>query len=447
MMVRRVSVTTPPRTGSWVGPAGPSGPKAPVPPTGVPAHGSPPSEPPPEPPRRPGVKRMLLGCLLVLLASAGGSAVFVLEQVHSLRDALNLNDALKVAPGNLAVAGWGEPQTLLLVGDDQRSLTRYYHVAVPHLANEMLLVRLDPSKPYISMMSIPRELAVPIRRPNGAKYVGRLNSAYTYGIPTLLSTIKRALGLRANHEVVITFGRFKRSVDQMGCVYSTVDRRYFHVNVPGGQQYQEINLQPGYQKLCGTQALQFVSYRHDDTSLVRDARDQSFLMDVKKQYGPTLSDNVGKFEHIFGKAVQTDPGLQSTTGLLNLIGTLISSSGRRVRQVHFQANLLADVDTATPQQIARSIHAFLYGVSPIPKRNTAAVAQAVHGRGAVRKLPLVPIAPSALGQARAAALHLPFPLEFPRVEDRGGSVEPPSLRTYLIHAPDGSAYPAYAAVF
>ena len=57
-------------------------------------------------------------------------------------------------------------------------------------------------------------------------------------------------------------------------VYSTVDRRYYHVNVPGGEQYFEVNLQPGYQRLCGTESLQFVSYRHGDTSLVRDARDE-----------------------------------------------------------------------------------------------------------------------------------------------------------------------------
>jgi polyisoprenyl-teichoic acid--peptidoglycan teichoic acid transferase len=390
---------------------------------------------------------MLLGAVIVLLCSGGASAVFVLEQVHNLRDALSQNGILQIAPGTLANAGWGDPQTLLLVGDDQRSLTKYYHVAVPHLANEMLLVRLDPSKPYISMMSIPRELQVMIYPPGRAPYLGRFNSAYTYGIPTLLGTIKSALGLQVNHVIVITFGRFKRAVDQMGCVYSTVDRRYYHVNVPGGEQYQEINLQPGYQKLCGDQALQFVSYRHGDTSLVRDARDQSFLLDVKKQYGPTLADNVGKFEHIFGQAVQTDAGLQSTTGLLNLIGTLISSSGRSVRQVHFQANLLPTVDTATPQQISASVHAFLYGGSPIPKQNTAAVARAVHSHQAAAQLPLVPTPSSALGQARAEALNLPFPIEFPRVEDRGGSVIPPSLRGYLIHGPDGSAYQAYAAVF
>ena len=389
---------------------------------------------------------MIIGALIVVVCAAGGSAVFVLEQVHSLRDALRQNGALKTG-GTLATAGWGDPQTLLLVGDDQRSLTQYYHRAVPHLANEMLLVRLDPSKPYISMMSIPRELWVTIYPPGQAPYTNRLNSAYTHGIGVLVTTIHRVLGLSVNHVIVITFGRFKRAVDQMGCVYSTVDRRYFHVNVPGSEQYQEVNLQPGYQKLCGVDALQFVSYRHGDTSLVRDARDQSFLLDVKKEYGPTLSSNIGKFEHIFGRAVQTDPGLQSTTGLLNLIGTLISSTGRRVRQVHFQANLLPAYDTATPQQISASVHAFLFGGSPIPRQSTAAVAHKVHTHNVVSVLPLVPTSSSELAQARAAASQLAFPLEFPRVQDRGGSVAPASLRSYLIHAPGGDAYPAYVAVF
>jgi LCP family protein required for cell wall assembly len=376
--------------------------------------------------------------------------VFVLEEVHTLSSDLAQNGALKVAPGTLATANAGEAQTLLLVGDDQRSLTRYYHVAVPHLANEMLLVRIDPAKPYISMMSIPRELWVPIRTPGGGRFVNRINAAYTYGIGTLVSTIKQDIGLSVNHVVVITFGRFKRAVDQMGCVYSTVDRRYFHVNVPGGPQYQEINLQPGYQKLCGDEALQFVSYRHGDTSQVRDARDQAFLLDVKKQYGPTLVDNIHKFEQIFGQAVQTDPGLQSTGGILDLLDTLISSSGRRVRQVHFQANLLPSYDTATPQQIQASVHAFLYGgASALPTRHIAAVAHQVHKnkQHVTAQLPMVATTPAQLAQARSAATNLPFPLEYPRVQDRGGAGLPVDLRGYLIHASDGTAYPAYVAVF
>lgn len=411
-------------------------------------------------PRRPrAALPLILGCFVVLLCAAGATATFVLEQVHTLRDALRQNHALTLPSGSLAGAGWGDPQTLLLVGDDQRSLTgafKYYsHAVLPH-SNEMLLVRIDPNKPYISMMSIPREMMVTIEPRGRAPITTRFNYAYTAGgIPLLVSTIKRVLGVRVNHVMVVTFARFQRAVDQMGCVYSTVDRRYYHVNVPGTEQYQEINLQPGYQNMCGKQALEFVSYRHGDTSLVRDARDQTFLLDVKRQYGATLSDNIGRFERIFGAAVQTDPGLQSTNGLLNLIGTLISSSGRAVRQVPFQVNLTPTDSTAiachcvtaSPQQISASVHAFLHGRSSIPRRGTAATARSIRRRSTVARLPLSPVAQSELALARRAAAKLPFVFEMPRVQDRAGSATPLFERNYIIHGPGHVRHPIYVAVF
>jgi hypothetical protein len=63
---------------------------------------------------------MVLGCLAAILAAAGAAAVFTLEQVHTLRDALNQRAALNISPQTLANAGWGDPQTLLLVGNDER---------------------------------------------------------------------------------------------------------------------------------------------------------------------------------------------------------------------------------------------------------------------------------------------------------------------------------------
>jgi LCP family protein required for cell wall assembly len=402
---------------------------------------------------------LILGCLVVLLCSAGASATFVLEQVHTLSKDLHANRALQIGPGSLAGAGWGDPQTLLLVGDDQRRLTGafkdYSRAVLPH-SNEMLLVRIDPSKPYISMMSVPREMMVKIDPPHQAPITTRFNYAYTAGgIRLLVTTIKRVLGLPVNHVMVITFARFERAVDEMGCVYSTVDRRYYHVNVPGSEQYQEINLQPGYQDMCGSQALQFVSYRHADTSLVRDARDQSFLLDVKRQYGGTLSDNISTFERIFGRAVQTDPGLQSTSGLLNLMGTLISSSGRTVRQVPFQVDLsptdpaaiACNCVTASAQQISASVHAFLHGAAAIPRRSIAAAAHAVRSRHAVARLPLTPIGAPGLLAPRAAGRRMSFTYEYPRVQDRGGSAIPVYLRDYIIHVPGRVRYPIYVAVF
>jgi len=395
---------------------------------------------------------MVLGCLIVLLCSAGATAVAVVDEVHTLADALSQGQALNLGSGALANAGWGDPETLLLVGNDQRNHTTTTPV-LPH-SNEMLLVRFDPSKPYISMMSIPRELMVTIQCPNGPATT-RLNYALTCGgFTTLVSTIKQLTGIEVNHVVEIDFNNFKRAVNEMGCVYSTVDRRYYNLNIGTPEtDYQNIDLQPGYQKMCGDQALQFVSYRHGDTSLVRDARDQDFLLDVKREYGPTLVDNLHKFEQIFGQTVQTDPGLRSYSGIVNLLGTLISSQSLRVRQVQFQVNLEptgsnpCSCDTATPQQIADSVHAFLYGGSAVPKQSTAKTAHAVHSKTAIATLPLVPVPSSELAQAHAFATGFPFTMEYPRVQDAGGSGVPVFLRNYLIHAPGGTAYPAYVAVF
>jgi polyisoprenyl-teichoic acid--peptidoglycan teichoic acid transferase len=394
---------------------------------------------------------MIVGCLVVLLAATGAAAVFTLEEVHNLRDALNLSKPIAIAPNSLANAGWGDPQTLLLVGNDQRNHTTTSPV-LPH-SNEMLLVRLDPNKPWISMMSLPRELMVPIHTSFGLQTT-RLNAALTFGgIPLLVKTIKQVTGLSVNHVVEIDFNNFVRAVDEIGCVYSTVDTRYYHVNVPGGPQYQQVNLQPGYQRLCGNEALQFVSYRHNDSSVVRDARDQSFLLDVKRQFGPTLIGNASEFERIFGQNVQTDVGLHNTNGILNLLGTLISSVSKPVRQVQFQVTLqpiganACSCDTASPQQIHASVHSFLYGANHAPKAHTVAVAKTVHSGKAIKRLPLAPVPSSELARAKGMAANVLFPVQYPRVQITGGTGTPAYLLNYVIHGPQHYNYPAYVAVF
>ena len=72
-----------------------------------------------------------------------------------------------------------------------------------------------------------------------------------------------------------------------------IDRRYYHSNVglPPSLQYSEIDIKPGYQKLCGTKALQYVRFRHTDSDFVRGDRQQDFLGQAKGQFG--LSDVLG----------------------------------------------------------------------------------------------------------------------------------------------------------
>ena len=79
----------------------------------------------------------------------------------------------------------------------------------------------------------------------------------------------------------MNFKGFREAVNAVGCVYIDVDRRYFHDNAACRPAVREIDIQPGYQKLCGQKALDYVRFRHADTDLVRAARQQDFLRQAR----------------------------------------------------------------------------------------------------------------------------------------------------------------------
>lgn len=407
---------------------------------------------PSEPPRRAWwmAKRVLLAAVGIVVLTGAATYVLARNEVGKVVEALGQTRAVKIAPKVLAPTSKGAPETLLLVGNDQRPPPKDnpFGSVLPH-SNEMLLVRIDPSKPTISMLSIPRELQVTFTAPNGEVITNRINSAFTYGgVNLMLKTIKSLFGISVNHVFVVTFPKFRRAVDEMGCVYMTVDRRYYHVNEPGGEQYFEINLQPGYQRLCGKQALEFVANRHEDTSLTRDARDQRFLLEVKAQYGSTLFENREKFERILGRAVETD--LHGEEGVLQLLELLVESAGKPVRQVPFRVTLLPTFDTATPQQLGEAAQSFLNGTAAISKRKLNEAVHAArprpHAHSSARGLSLTPTSSEALDRARSAAPQLPFPLEYPRVRNAYAGASPDTLRLYDVRDEQGHVHPIYVVV-
>jgi LCP family protein required for cell wall assembly len=416
---------------------------------------------PSEPPRRPWwlAKRVVFAAIGIVLLTGGATYAVARNEVSKVVEALEQHKPVELGPRVLAPTSKGAPETLLLVGNDERPPPKDNPggAVLPH-SNEMLLVRIDPSKPTISMLSIPRELQVTFTKPNGELETNRINSAYTYGyengggtsggVKLMLETIKKVFGLTVNHVFVTNFKRFKRAVDEMGCVYMTVDKRYYHVNEPEGEQYFEINLQPGYQRLCGQQALEFVANRHESTSLIRDARDQRFLLEVKAEYGPTLFESRDKFERILGKAMETD--LHGEEQILQLLELLVESAGRPVRQVPFQVTLLPTVDTATPEQIGEAVRLFLNGTAPISTRKVSRAVGAArsHHRAhaSAPALALTATTAEELANARSAAPELPFALEYPRVRNTNAEAEPDTLRLYHVHDQHGHLHPIYVIV-
>ena len=91
-----------------------------------------------------------------------------------------------------------------------------------------------------------------------------------------------------------------------------------------------IDIDPGYQKLCGTDALAYVRYRHGDNDLVRAARQQDFLRQVrnakgtKELMGGGISiSNLKKLARVFGRYFDRDKSLDSTQEVFKFAKTVL----------------------------------------------------------------------------------------------------------------------------
>jgi LCP family protein required for cell wall assembly len=282
-------------------------------------------------------KRYLLGAFLIVLASAGATGVAAFNELDSVVGAFKRGQTLDLA-GDLAQADAGKPQTIMLIGSDTRAKGANDYTGERGLSDTMMLVRLDPSKKQIAVLSLPRDLKV--RIPGHG--VDKLNSAYALGGAKLtLKTVKQFTGLSVNHVVNIDFRGFKKAVNALGCVYVDVDRRYFNDN-SGGERYATIDIQPGYQKICDQDALDYVRYRHTDNDLIRAARQQDFLRQMKAQIGvgKIIRDRKALIK-IFGKYTSSDIG-GSRKKILRILKLVIASANKPIHQIHFTAKSLSD---------------------------------------------------------------------------------------------------------
>jgi LCP family protein required for cell wall assembly len=146
-----------------------------------------------------------------------------------------------------------------------------------------MLVRADPVSDSISLLSFPRDMLVEIRCPGRSTRVGKINEAYVdCQEQGALQTVKALTGVQINYLIAVNFRGFREIVDRLDGVWMDVDRRYFN-DVSGPSGYATINLRPGYQRLTGRRALDYVRYRHTDSDLYRVARQQSFVKAFKGQ--------------------------------------------------------------------------------------------------------------------------------------------------------------------
>src|SRR5256714_751285 len=219
--------------------------------------------------------------LLVLVAMvAGGAAGGLYLYGHDFASATAPHSrAMKRAAKRLDYVAPGKPAVALVLGTDHR----YIDGKAPGRSDTMMLIRSDPGNHTVSLLSFPRDMRVAIHCPGRSVWYDKINAAYpTCGPLGSLETIKELTHIPINYLISVNFVGFIRVVDKLGGVYMDVDRRYFN-NHTGPTGYAAINLEAGYQKLNGKQALDFVRYRHTDNDLFRTARQQMFVRAAKDQ--------------------------------------------------------------------------------------------------------------------------------------------------------------------
>src|SRR5271168_3859755 len=390
-------------------------------------------------------KRFLIAGVLIVVLSAGATATVALNKLTTLADEVFPSLSHISAPKGLITPEYGGgPQTFLILGSDRRSGSKNAEErhAAPH-SDTILLVRFDPEQGQTSVLSIPRDLMVNISTRNGESYPQeKINAAYTIGnklggtkggMVLAAETIEREVfpELKLNGIVDVNFAGFIRVVDTLGCAYVNVDHRYYNENVGSTEtDYTSINLQPGYQKLCYENALDYVRYRHTDSDFVRVARQQDFLRDLREQISP--SNELGQIDTVakaVGHAISTT--FHSSAGELIELAKLIAfSQGKPLRQVKFKSSNVnyqfqgGSYVTTTPALARATLAHFLNGHEQLklpaatPRRRATGHGDhhPVSAASSAAALNLYPTSPAGNSEVVKAALGVPFPVLYPTLQ-------------------------------
>jgi LCP family protein required for cell wall assembly len=221
------------------------------------------------------ILRWTLAVVLMSGVTVGGAVAYYvwnrLERITTTND-----PNLKAADQQLeqVVDPATQPAVALVLGYDKR-----YGSGARGNSDTLMLIRVDPKTKVLSLLSLPRDLYVNIP----GYGMSKINNAYANGgAPLAIKTVSQVLGVKINYYVPVNFHLFRKTVDVFHGVYIDVDRRYYHANDSAGN-YAAIDLKPGYQKLSGLQALEYVRYRHLDSDFIRTARQQAFVREFKRR--------------------------------------------------------------------------------------------------------------------------------------------------------------------
>ena len=350
---------------------------------------------------------------LISVGAVYGYARYRLGQIRTI-------GGLHLSPersGPASTAGGLSAMNILLVGDNSRVGLSPSEAAKFGTADQAggahsdvtMVLHLDPVTASASLLSIPRDLFVPLPPKSIAGPVGKIDSAlngtnyqYSDGAENLIETVQNDLGIPINHYLELNFDGFQQTVDALGGINLSFPTQLYDLD--SALRISQV----GCVHLNGSTALAVVRARHlqyqtpasnprvpsswpqePQSDLARIQRDQTFLrVFVATAKAQGLTTNLFKLNDILGaltRQISIDPGLKSELIPLikrfknlneNSVPTLtLPVTVGRDTQYHYAGGVYGQVDfpvePADQQMIAQ------WQGQPWPKANPAQTAVVV----------------------------------------------------------------------
>jgi LCP family protein required for cell wall assembly len=224
---------------------------------------------------------------------------------------------------------------LLLLGIDQRGEQEGYW-----RTDTMIIVTIDPAAQTVGMISVPRDLWVPIwgydmqNRINTAHYFGDARG-YPGGGPALArDTIAYNLGIPIHHYVRLNFTAFESLIDEIGGIDIYVEKTINDAQYPDeGTGYDPFYLPAGQHHLDGRTALKYARSRHGTGDFDRAQRQQQVILAARNQVVklnqlPRLIANAPEILNTLGNSVKTDLSLELSMQLAQILNNIPPESFR-----------------------------------------------------------------------------------------------------------------------
>ncbi|HTK59788.1 MAG TPA: LCP family protein [Candidatus Baltobacteraceae bacterium] len=162
----------------------------------------------------------------------------------------------------------------------------------PHLTDTILFVTFKPSTSQVGILSLPRDLWIPM--PDGGQ--NKINAVNAWaekdaprsGGEATRKAVAALLDQPIDYYVRVDFSAFKTLIDDVGGVTVNVERSFTDFAYPTDNAlYKKVHFDKGWQTMDGNTALEYVRSRHgnagEGSDFARSRRQQKVMLALKEK--------------------------------------------------------------------------------------------------------------------------------------------------------------------